>query len=61
MVIPKEMLTRMGVSKGAVLYLRETPDGGYHLTAYDPDFAAKMDKAEAIMKRYRNMLAVLAK
>lgn len=60
-VIPKDMLARLGVGNGDVLYLSETPDGGYHLTAYDPDFAARMDKAEAIMKRYRNTLAVLAK
>jgi putative addiction module antidote len=60
-VIPKDMLARLGVSKGDALYVTETPDGGYHLTAYDPGFAAKMDKAEVIMKRYRNTLAVLAK
>lgn len=60
-IIPKEMLARLGVAKGDVLHVRETPDGGYYLTAHDPDFAGKMDKAEAIMKRYRNTLAVLAK
>jgi len=60
-VIPKDMLARLGVGKGDVLYLSETPDGGYHLTAYDPGFAAKMDKADEIMKRYRNNLAVLTK
>jgi len=60
-IIPKEMLARLRVSKGDMLYVSETPDGGYHLTAHDPDFATKMDKAEAIMKRYRNTLAVLAK
>jgi putative addiction module antidote len=60
-IIPKEILTRLGVTKGDTLYVSETPDGGYHLSAYDPDFAAKMNKAEAIMKRYRNTLSVLAK
>ena len=60
-VIPKEMLTRMNVAKGDRLYAVETPDGGYHLTPYDPAFAAKMDKAEEIMRRYRNTLNVLAK
>jgi putative addiction module antidote len=60
-VIPKDMLARLGVSKGDAVYVTETLDGGYHLTAYDPGFAAKMDKAEEIMKRYRNTLAVLAK
>jgi len=60
-VIPKDMLSRLGVGKGDVLYVSETPDGGYRLTAYDPDFAARMGNAEDIMKRYRNTLAALAK
>jgi putative addiction module antidote len=59
-VIPKEMLTRMNVAKGDLLYVVEEPDGGYRLTPYDPDFAAKMDKAEDIIRRYRNTLHVLA-
>lgn len=60
-VIPKTMLKRLNVAKGDSLYVTETPDGGYHLTAYDPDFAAKMQMAEDIMSRYRNTLHVLAK
>jgi putative addiction module antidote len=60
-VIPKEMLVRLNVKKGDVLYAVETPDGGYHLTPFDPGFAEKMDKAEDIMRRYRNTLNVLAK
>jgi putative addiction module antidote len=60
-VIPKEMLTRMNVRKGDLLYAAETTDGGYRLTPYDPDFAEKMDKAEEIMRRYRNTLRALAK
>jgi len=60
-VIPKEMLARLNVAKGDVLYAVETPDGGYRLTPYDPDFAGKMDKADDIMRRYRNTLHALAK
>lgn len=59
-VIPKEMLARMKVQKGDVLYVVETADGGYRLTPYDPDFADRMDKAEDIMRRYRNTLKALA-
>ncbi len=59
-VIPKDMLARLNVAKGDTLYATETPDG-YRLTPYDPDFAAKMDKADDIMRRYRNTLHVLAK
>ena len=60
-VIPKEMLARLKVAKGDVLHAVEMPDGGYRLTPLDPDFADTMAKAEDIMKRYRNTLAVLAK
>ena len=59
-IIPKEMLARLNVSKGDVLYAVETPDGGYRLTPYDPAFAQKMEKAEDIMRRYRDTLHVLA-
>ncbi len=59
-IIPKEMLARMNLSKGDVLYVVEAPDGSYRLTPYDPLFAKKMEKADDIMRRYRNTLHVLA-
>jgi putative addiction module antidote len=60
-VIPKEMLKELNVERGDVLFAAATPDGGYRLTPYDPEFGDKMEKAEAIMRRYRNTLNVLAK
>ena len=59
-VIPKEMLARMNVGKGDMLHAIETPDG-YRITPFDPDFAAKMDKAGDIMRRYRNTLDILSR
>ncbi len=59
-VIPKEMLARLNITKGDALYAVETADGGLHLTPYDPAFGEKMKKAEDIMRRYRNALRVLA-
>jgi putative addiction module antidote len=59
-IIPKEMLARMNLSKGDVLYAVEAPDGSYRLTPYDPLFAKKMEKADDIMRRYRNTLHVLS-
>lgn len=59
-VIPKDMLARLNVAKGDVLYVVETPDG-YLLTPHDPGFSEKMEKAEEIMRRYRNTLHTLSK
>lgn len=59
-VIPKDMLARLNVGKGDVLHAVETPDGGYHLTPFDPEFAEKMARVDDIARRYRNTLHVLA-
>ena len=50
-VTPKDMLARLNVGKGDVLHAVETPDGGYHLTPYDPGFADRMGKAEEMWSR----------
>jgi putative addiction module antidote len=60
-IIPKAMLERMNLRKGDALYVTEASDGGYRLTPYDPAFAKKMEKADEIMRRYRNTLQVLAR
>ena len=61
LIVPKEMLARLNVAKGDTLHATETPDGGYRLTPFDPNFAARMEKADAIMRRYRNTLHTLSK
>jgi hypothetical protein len=58
-VMPDEMLARLKVVKGDTLYATETDGGGFQITAFAPEFAAKMAKAENIMDRYRNALQVL--
>jgi putative addiction module antidote len=60
LVLPREALTRLHVQDGDTVFLVETPDGGYNLTPYDPDFDKKMAKADEIMRRYRNTLRALA-
>lgn len=59
-VLPKEVVSRLGSKDGSPLYLVEAPEGGYRLVPYDPGFEAKMAKAEDIIGRYRNTLHVLA-
>lgn len=59
-VLPKEALGKMKVSKGDTLYLVEGPDG-YTLTPYDKEFEKQMEAADKVMKQYRNALRELAK
>jgi len=59
-VIPKEMLNRMKVSRGDKLHVVETPEG-YLLTPYDPAIAAQVESGRAFMKEYRETFKVLAK
>ncbi len=58
-VLPKEILQRLRVDKGDVLYVVETPDG-IELTPYDPEFASQMGVAEQVMRKRRNLLKKLA-
>lgn len=59
-VLPKEALARLRVEKGDTLYITETPNG-IQLSAYDPEFAEKLEVAQRVMRKYRNALRRLAK
>ena len=60
-ILPKEVIQRLGATEGERLLLIESPKGDYQLTQFDPEFEKKMSKAQNIMDRYRNTLRVLAK
>lgn len=60
-VLPKDVVSRLKTKDGEPLFLVEGPDDTYRLTPYDPVFEKKMEKAEDILRRYRNTLHVLAK
>jgi len=59
-VLPRELLSRLKVEKGDVLYVTETPDG-LRITPYDPAFEEQMKAARRIMKKRRDALRELAK
>lgn len=59
-ILPKEMLARLRVEKGNVIYLTESPDG-YRITPYSEEFEAQMKAARRIMKERRAVLRELAK
>jgi len=58
-ILPKEILERLRVSKGDELYLVEEPDG-YKITPYNREFAEQMNMAENIMREDKDVLRVLA-
>ena len=58
-VLSKEMLARLRVEKGDILYAVETPNG-IELTPYNPEFAIQMEQAETIMREDRDVLRKLA-
>lgn len=59
-ILPKELLAKLGVSKGDTLFAVET-DNGIRLTTTDPDFETQMGVAREIMKKRRAVLRELAK
>ncbi len=61
LILSKEAMARLKVKKGDTLYLTESPDGGFRLTPYNPDFERQMSQAEDIMHEDREVLRQLAK
>ena len=59
-VLPKEVVDRLGIARGQMLSLSETTNG-IELSAFDPEFEDQMRIAEEIMDRYRDTLRELAK
>jgi putative addiction module antidote len=58
-ILPKELLEKLRVSKGDTLTVTESPTG-LNLTAYDEKVARQMQVAEQVMRDNRNMLRKLA-
>lgn len=58
-ILPKELLEKLRVSKGDLLYAVETKNG-IELTAYNPVFAAQMEAAERVMREDKDVLRRLA-
>lgn len=58
-VLSKELLEKLRVSKGDMLTVTETPNG-IELSAYDSEFVLQMEMAEQIMRQDRDVLRKLA-
>jgi putative addiction module antidote len=58
-ILPKEILERLRVSKGDSLYVIETKQG-IELTPFNPVLALQMEAAERVMREDRDALRKLA-
>jgi putative addiction module antidote len=59
-VLPKEVLTKLRVTKGDSVFLTESPDG-FRITPYNPEFEEQMALARKFMRERRDVLRELAK
>ena len=57
--LSRDVIERLGVTKGDQLHLVEFGDG-YMITAFDPTFDAKLDAFDDVQRKYRNTLRKLA-
>ena len=58
-ILPKEILEKLRVTKGDTLYAIETPKG-IELTPFNPDVAEQLKLAEQVMREDRDALRKLA-
>ncbi len=59
-ILPKDILARLGLEKGDSLFAIEAPDG-LQLSRRDPDHETQMEVAESLMHKWRNVLRELAR
>jgi putative addiction module antidote len=60
MVLPKDLLSKLGLREDDTLHVVESPDG-LRLKRADPEFERQMEEARAVMRRRRAVLRELAK
>lgn len=61
LILPKELLARLGLSQGDSVYVTELQGGDIRLTQYDPEFEKTMEVMDDLMDEYRDTLKTLAK
>ena len=59
-IFPKELLARLKVEKGDMLFTTDASNG-VMLSTYNPEFEEEMEAARSIMKKQRVVLHELAK
>jgi putative addiction module antidote len=59
-ILPKEVLARLKLQKGDMVFLTEAPNG-VNLSPYSTEFESQMAQAREIMRKRRAVLRELAK
>jgi putative addiction module antidote len=61
LILPKELLAKVQLKQGDVLFVTELAEGGLKLVPHDPTFERGIEIARKAMRKYRNALRELAK
>ncbi len=59
-ILPKEILARLKLTKGDTVFVTDTPDG-VKVSPYDPEVAEQLALGSEFMKEYRDTFHALAK
>ena len=60
LILPKEILARLKLEKGDMVFVTETPDG-VAMTPYDPSLEEQIEAGRAFMHDFRDTFHELAK
>ncbi len=60
LILPKELLGRLGLKEGDTLYIVGQTERGIQLSPYDPKHAKTMKIAREIMDEYKDTFRALA-
>jgi putative addiction module antidote len=60
-VLPREALAKLNVGVNDTLFLTEAPNGGMHLTPYDPAIEEQIRLGREVAAEYRDTLRALSK
>jgi putative addiction module antidote len=61
LILPKELLARLGLAQGDHVLVTEGPDGSLSISAHVDDDEETMRIAREVMKEYKTTLKALAK
>ncbi len=60
-ILPKELLARLGLTQGDAVHVTELPDRSVKLSIYDPHHDRVMEIGREVMREYRETFKALAK